>query len=83
MNFSEALIKIKKGEKLQRKNWNGRDMWITICKAYTTHDVPFNVDFCKGREYCPFIIMKTVDDKLVPWLASQTDILAEDWVELI
>ena len=27
----------------------------------------------------PFISMKTSDDKLVPWLASQTDVLAEDW----
>lgn len=26
-----------------------------------------------------FIIMKTADSKLAPWLASQTDILAEDW----
>ena len=30
-------------------------------------------------ELLPFIALKTVDDKVVPWLASQTDILAEDW----
>ena len=30
-------------------------------------------------EHLPFILMKTADNKLVPWLASQTDILAEDW----
>lgn len=29
--------------------------------------------------YCPHIDMKTADDKVVPWLASQTDVLAEDW----
>ena len=27
-----------------------------------------------------FIVMKTADDNLVPWLASQTDMLAEDWI---
>ena len=31
-------------------------------------------------DYCPHIDMKTADGKVVPWLASQTDVLAEDWV---
>ena len=79
MNFSKALDLIKDGIKLQRSNWNGKNMWITICRHYTTHDVPFNVEWNEKRGILPFIIMKTVDDKLVPWLASQTDILAEDW----
>lgn len=82
MNFSEALILIKEGKKLQRKNWNGKDMWVTICRSYFVHDIPFNVDWNGDRSSLPFIIMKTVDDKLVPWLASQTDILAEDWIEI-
>lgn len=80
MNFSDALDLIKEGKKLQRSNWNGKDMWVTICKDYSTHDVLFNVDWNEKRERLPFIIMKTVDDKLVPWLASQTDILADDWI---
>ena len=29
--------------------------------------------------YCPHVDMKTADGKIVPWLASQTDVLAEDW----
>jgi hypothetical protein len=80
MNFSEALNLIKKGKKLQRKNWNGKDMWITVCYSYTVHDVPFNIDWNAERKMLPFIIMKTVDNNIVPWLASQTDILAEDWI---
>ena len=74
MNFSDALNLIKQGFKVQRKGWNGKKMWITICNDYT----PYNVD-CNNYDILPFIIMKTADDKLVPWLASQTDILADDW----
>lgn len=76
MDFSEALKFIKIGCKLQRKNWNGKNMWVTLCKEYDT-EWSFN-----GRESLPFIIMKTADDKLVPWLASQTDILANDWIQV-
>ena len=38
--------------------------------------------FGEGEEinYCPHIDMKTADDKIVPWLASQMDVLATDWV---
>ena len=80
MNFGDALVLIKQRRKLQRKNWNGKDMWITLCETYTVHDVPFNVCWNEGGGTNPFIIMKTADNKLIPWLASQTDILAEDWI---
>jgi len=33
----------------------------------------------KSKMTLPYIYMKTVTDDLVPWLASQTDILADDW----
>ncbi|WP_400183919.1 DUF2829 domain-containing protein, partial [Klebsiella pneumoniae] len=33
----------------------------------------------RAPEQLPYIAMKTADEKLVPWLASQTDVLAEDW----
>ncbi len=75
MDFSDALGLIKNGFKLQRKGWNGKNMWITVCNDFT----PYNLDYDKDTGILPFIIMKTSDNKLVPWLASQTDILAEDW----
>ncbi len=78
MNFSDALNLIKQGFKLQRKGWNGKNMWITICNDC----VPYNLDYDKNIGFLPFIIMKTVDNKLVPWLASQTDLLSEDWILL-
>ena len=76
MNFSTALDALKQGAKVQRQNWNGKGMWLIIIPkggvGYATID---NEDWAIES----FIAMKTADDKLVPWLASQTDILADDW----
>lgn len=75
--------------------WNGKGMWLAYVKPYTeavhTGSTPC---FCsrvfelpegaqgdpkRAPEQLPYIAMKTADEKLVPWLASQTDVLAEDW----
>ena len=67
MNFGEALEALKSGHRASRSGWNGRGMWIEI-------HLP-----CEERMTLPFIYMCTVTGDLVPWLASQTDVLAEDW----
>jgi hypothetical protein len=68
MSFSLALECLKGGVKLRREGWNGKGMWVEIQKpdAYS-------------KMTLPYIYMKTADKQYVPWLASQTDILAEDW----
>lgn len=76
MDFGAALANLKQGFRVARKGWNGKGMWIMLCVPegdYTLKD---------GKTYgrLPYIYMKTADDKLVPWLASQTDVLADDWV---
>lgn len=71
-DFGFALKALKQGYKVTRKGWNGKNMWLRIVKPETTV-------FDNGMENLPYIEMKTVDDKLVPWLANQTDMLAEDW----
>ena len=68
MSFSLALEALKKGYKVSRKNWNGKNMWIEMQLPTET-----------SKMTLPYIYMKTVNDDLVPWLASQTDLLAEDW----
>lgn len=68
MNFSMALEHLKTGSSMARSGWNGKDMYIKIR----------HVD-AGSRMTLPYIYMKTADQELVPWLASQTDILAEDW----
>ncbi len=74
MDFGSALTEAKDGAKIARAGWNGKGMWVRMI-------VPTGPAECdNGMENLPYLEMKTVDDKLVPWLASQTDILAEDWV---
>lgn len=68
MDFSQALREMKIGCRVHRSGWNGKGMWI----ALQTPD--------KGSKMTlPYIYMKTAQGDLVPWLASQTDILADDW----
>lgn len=72
MTFGRALAHITDGDRYTREGWNGKNMWIALVT---------DGDAAEGNiELEPFIVMKTVDDKFVPWLASQTDILASDWV---
>lgn len=75
MNFGVALEKLKRGVRVSRTGWNGRGMFIFLVGREWT--------YTDGRQdnypNLPFIAMKTADDRVVPWLASQTDVLAEDW----
>lgn len=67
-NFGWALDRLRAGLKVQRKGWNGKGMWLKL-------QVPDQ----HSKMSLPYIYMKTADDHQVPWLASQTDMLAEDW----
>lgn len=71
MDFSEALIRVKAGSRIARAGWNGAGMWV----ALQTPD-----DQSKMRR--PYLYMSPVDGALVPWLASQSDLLADDWAEI-
>ena len=59
---------IKAGNLVTRSGWNGKGMYIEI--QYPTPS---------SKMTRPYIFMKTVDNQLVPWVASQSDILADDW----
>lgn len=88
MNFGQALEHLKAGRRVARAGWNGRGMWLAYQKGYPD-GVPINRNTADATglpegtvcRFLPYIIMKTVDDSFVPWLASQTDVLAEDWEE--
>jgi len=69
LNFGQALENLKDGCRVARTGWNGKGMWLMV-QWPDSH----------SKMSLPYIYMKTADDKLVPWLASQTDILAEDWL---
>ncbi len=77
MNFSQALDLIKEGRKVARSGWNGPGLWLEIQRP-DAH----------SKMTLPYIFMSYPDNAKntpgarVPWLASQTDLLSEDWVEV-
>lgn len=63
-----AIKQMEHGLKVRRQGWNGRGMWIELQRPDIT-----------SKMTLPYIYMKTADNHLVPWLASQTDLLCMDW----
>ena len=84
MSFGLAIDALKKGLKVARKGWNGKGMFLFLVQGskFKVNRKPLLGIYPEGTEinYCPHIDIKTADDKVVPWLASQTDVLADDWV---
>jgi hypothetical protein len=83
MNFGSALVLIKKGAKLTRKGWNGREMFVFLVpgSSFEVNRKPLLGIYPEGTtvKYQPHIDMKTVSGSIVPWIASQSDLLATDW----
>lgn len=83
MNFGMAIDALKAGHKVARKGWNGKKMFLFLVPGsnFKVNRPPLLGIYPEGTEivYCPHIDMKTADGSIVPWLASQTDVLAEDW----
>ena len=83
MSFGMAIEALKKGHKVARAGWNGKGMFLFLVPGSTfkVSRAPLLGIYPEGTEinYHAHIDMKTADDKVVPWLASQTDVLADDW----
>ncbi|WKZ86327.1 DUF2829 domain-containing protein [Ralstonia pickettii] len=80
LNFGTAVEALKRGQRVCRAGWNGKGMWLALVAAYDYNPhAGQGAVHALGCEKLPWIGMKTADNKFVPWLASQTDILAEDW----
>jgi hypothetical protein len=69
--FDEALLALKAGKAIQRQGWNGKGQFVQM-----------QVPDLHSKMTLPYLYITTVDGKRVPWLASQTDLLAEDWTVL-
>jgi hypothetical protein len=84
MNFSHALAALKHGHRVARKGWNGKGMFIYLVAGsrFAVNRQPLSGIYAEGTEidYRPHIDMKDAEDKCAPWLASQADMLAEDWM---
>lgn len=85
MNFGIALALLKAGKRVARSGWNGHGMFVYLvgpgCYPPTTPagELVAVLNSTPCVPYRPYLAMKTVDDDVVPWVASQTDILADDW----
>ena len=74
MTFGQAIEAMKRGDKVSRSGWNGKGLWLELQAPNSN-----------SKMTLPYIFMsypsdaKTTPGARVPWLASQTDMLAEDW----
>lgn len=82
MDFGKAVNICKAGRSIRRRGWNGKDQFIYYVKpnnyaptskiareAFEGRDVPYRA----------YLAIKTVQGDVVPWVASQSDLLADDW----
>jgi len=67
-SFSVALGMLKDGARVTRHGWNGPGQYIRLIEPDAN-----------SKMTLPYLFIRTVQGDLVPWLASQTDLLAEDW----
>lgn len=82
-DFSTALLWLKAGARIKRSGWNGANMFLFLVPGSTfkVNRPPLLGIYEEGTEvqYHPHIDMKTAQGYVVPWLASQADLLASDW----
>ena len=81
MSFGDALEAMKNGERVAREGWNGKDMYIFIaCEPDFVTDADISAFDNQDVETGDVICMKTAQNTFqLGWLASQADMLAEDW----
>ena len=68
MSVSMALEALKEGKAVSRSGWNGKGMYVAL-----------QLPDASSKMMLPYLYLCTVQGELVPWLASQTDMLADDW----
>jgi hypothetical protein len=82
MNFSQALYALKRGEKVARKGWNGKNQFVYMVAG---DKFPAQNKAIKGYfkddlvPYLPYFALKNAQDTVATWVPSVGDLLAEDW----
>lgn len=85
IDIGGAMDILKDGGIVTRKGWNGKGMYLYYVPAseYAPCTKAARREFDGNPvPYRAYIAMKTVDGDIVPWVASQSDLLANDWVDL-
>ncbi len=86
MDFSEALDAVKDGSKITREGWNGAGQYVVLQPGYPD-GIPINSNTARATgipegtvcKFAPYLMLRNAQCVFVPWLASQGDLLAEDW----
>lgn len=83
LDFGAVVDGLKKGKRYARSGWNGKGMFIFLVNGsnFKVNREPLLTIMGEGTEvtYRPHVDMKTVDGEIVPWICSQSDMLANDW----
>jgi hypothetical protein len=86
IDFSHALRLCKAGSKITRLGWNGKGQYVVLQKGYP-EGVAINANTAEALKllegsvhaFAPYLLLHNAQGVFVPWLASQGDLLAEDW----
>lgn len=87
IGFAIGMLRV--GRKVARKGWNGKGMWLVLQKGYP-EGIGINRNTAEATgipegtvcRFLPYVMMRTAQGAFVPWLCSQTDLLATDWEEV-
>jgi len=83
MNIGEAVTAMKAGSRVARAGWNGKGMFLFLVpgSTFNVNRAPLLGIYPEGTEinYHAHVDMKTAQGYVVPWLCSQSDLLADDW----
>lgn len=71
LSFGQAIECLKRGGRVTRPGWNGKGMWLELQRPDE-----------QSKMTEPYLYIYTAQGGLMPWLASQADVLAEDWMIL-
>lgn len=80
--FGMAIEALKLGYKVARTGWNGKGMYLVLFDP-ARDNLQTLTAYCNEtsieKALRPFILMSTADNQYVPWMASQSDMLEDDW----
>jgi hypothetical protein len=87
LDFSQALVEVRLGKKIWRRGWHGQGQFVVYQKGYPD-GIAINANTAQATgipegtvmRFRPYLMFKTQEGDFVPWVASQTDLLAMDWV---
>lgn len=78
-----AVQAMREGGRVKREGWNGKNMFLFLVPGSTfkVNRPPLLGIYPEGTEinYHAHVDMKTATGEIVPWLCSQSDLLANDW----